>query len=194
MTIFARSFIHNTTMKIYTKTGDKGMTSLIGGTRTRKNDARLEAYGGVDELNAHLGMIRSYPVSGEIARELVEIQQTLFVAGASLATDPAAVEEGKRARLAPGDVAFLERAIDRVEEGLPRLQLFVLPGGHPAVAACHVARTVCRRVERRVIDLGETAPVDEGVTRYLNRLSDYLFVLSRAIARDLGAEEITWKP
>jgi cob(I)alamin adenosyltransferase len=181
-------------MKIYTKTGDKGMTSLIGGTRTRKNDARLEAYGGVDELNAHLGMIRSYPVADEAARELVEIQRALFVVGANLATDPAAVEEGKRARCAPGDVAFLEQAIDRMEEGLPRLQFFVLPGGHPAVAACHVARTVCRRVERRVLDLGEVAPVDEEVARYVNRLSDYLFVLSRRIARDLGVEEIKWKP
>jgi cob(I)alamin adenosyltransferase len=178
-------------MKIYTKTGDKGMTSLIGGTRTRKDSPRLEAYGGVDELNAHVGMIRSHAVGEEVTRELVEVQRALFVVGAILATDAAAVEEAKRARLSPDDVAFLERAIDRMEEGLPRVQLFVLPGGHPAVSACHVARTVCRRVERRVVELGDA---DEEVTRYVNRLSDYLFVLSRRIARDLGVEEITWKP
>ncbi|MDR2131431.1 MAG: cob(I)yrinic acid a,c-diamide adenosyltransferase [Odoribacteraceae bacterium] len=179
-------------MKIYTKTGDKGMTSLVGGTRVRKDSPRLEAYGGVDELNAHVGMIRSLAPGEEVARELVEIQRTLFVVGANLATDAGAVADARRLRCSPDDVAFLERAIDRMEEALPRVSFFVLPGGDPVVAACHVARTVCRRVERHVVALeGE---VDEEVARYMNRLSDYLFVLSRRLARDLNVEEIKWIP
>jgi cob(I)alamin adenosyltransferase len=181
-------------MKIYTKTGDTGKTSLIGGTRARKDSARLEAYGGVDELNAHLGMIRSYPVAGEVAREVVEIQRALFVVGGCLATDTTVVVEEKRLRCTPGDVAFLERAIDRMEESLPPARCFVLPGGHPAVSACHVARTVCRRVERGIVALGAEVEVDEEISRYINRLSDYLFVLSRRVARDLGVEEIKWEP
>ena len=181
-------------MKVYTKTGDAGTTSLIGGTRVPKNDPRLDAYGGVDELNAHVGMVRSYPLPETLRRQLIDIQNTLFVVGANLATDPAAAGNHPPLPCTDEDVTRLEEAIDAMEAGLPPLRYFVLPGGHPAVAACHVARTVCRRVERRVLDLREHAEVDPAVTRYLNRLSDYLFVLSRAIAHELNVEEEKWEP
>lgn len=181
-------------MKVYTKTGDKGMTSLIGGTRVAKNNVRLDAYGGVDELNSHIGMIRSYPIAEECVRQLVEIQNVLFVVGANLATDAGASDLNRKLPCTDEDVAFLERAIDAMEEALPPLRYFVLPGGHPAVAACHIARTVCRRVERRVMDMNEQVPVDEVVLRYINRLSDYLFVLGRKLASDLNVEEEKWVP
>ncbi|MDR1414892.1 MAG: cob(I)yrinic acid a,c-diamide adenosyltransferase [Odoribacteraceae bacterium] len=181
-------------MKIYTKTGDSGQTSLIGGTRAGKDTARLEAYGTVDELNAHLGMIRSLEAGEEIKQELVEIQQTLFVVGASLATDPAKIPPAPRPLLDEGAITFLERAIDLADATLPSSRHFILPGGHPTVAACHVARTVCRRAERRVVALSKEDEVDCNVLRYLNRLSDYLFILARRLSRDLGAEEINWEP
>ena len=181
-------------MKVYTKTGDKGMTSLIGGTRVAKNNVRLDAYGGVDELNSHIGMIRSYPIAEERVRQLVEIQNVLFVVGANLATDAGASDLNRKLPCTDEDVAFLERAIDAMDEALPPLRYFVLPGGHPAVAACHIARTVCRRVERRVMDMNEQVPVDEVVLRYINRLSDYLFVLGRKLASDLNVEEEKWVP
>ena len=181
-------------MKVYTKTGDKGMTSLIGGTRVAKNNVRLDAYGGVDELNSHIGMIRSYPIAEECVCQLVEIQNVLFVVGANLATDAGASDLNRKLPCTDEDVAFLERAIDAMEEALPPLCYFVLPGGHPAVAACHIARTVCRRVERRVMDMNEQVPVDEVVLRYINRLSDYLFVLGRKLASDLNVEEEKWVP
>ncbi|MDR2414778.1 MAG: cob(I)yrinic acid a,c-diamide adenosyltransferase [Odoribacteraceae bacterium] len=180
-------------MKIYTRTGDDGTTSLVGGARARKSSARLEAYGAVDELNAHVGMIRSYPVGKEVIDELVAIQRELFVVGANLATDLPA-DDPKRARCSPDAVAFLERAIDRMTENLPRATRFILPGGDPVVSACHVARAVCRRAERRVVALGEKERVDEEVARYANRLSDYLFVLSRRLTRERGMEEINWEP
>ncbi|MDY4042570.1 MAG: cob(I)yrinic acid a,c-diamide adenosyltransferase [Marinifilaceae bacterium] len=181
-------------MKVYTKTGDKGMTSLIGGTRVAKNNIRLDAYGGVDELNSHIGMIRSYPIAEEAARQLIEIQNVLFVVGANLATDASVSDLKQKMPCTDEDVDFLEKAIDKMDEELPPLKYFVLPGGHPAVSACHIARTVCRRVERRVMDMNEVIPVDEVVLRYINRLSDYLFVLGRKLAHDLGVEEAKWVP
>ena len=181
-------------MKVYTETGDAGTTSLIGGTRVPKNEPRLDAYGGVDELNAHVGMVRSYPLPEALRQQLIDIQNTLFVVGANLATDPAAAGNHQPAPCTDEDVTRLEEAIDAMDAGLPPLRYFVLPGGHPAVAACHVARTVCRRVERRVLDLREHAEVNPVVVRYLNRLSDYLFVLSRAIAHELNVEEEKWEP
>ncbi|WP_294140884.1 cob(I)yrinic acid a,c-diamide adenosyltransferase [uncultured Sanguibacteroides sp.] len=181
-------------MKVYTKTGDKGTTSLIGGTRVPKNNVRLEAYGGVDELNAHLGMIRSYPIPAESMEEIVRIQNILFVVGANLATDTTVSDLKQKLPCTSEDIEFLEKAIDRMDEALPPMKFFVLPGGDPAVSACHIARTVCRRVERRILDMSETIEVDEVITRYVNRLSDYLFVLSRKLAHDLHIEEMKWEP
>ena len=181
-------------MKVYTKTGDKGTTSLIGGTRVPKNNVRLEAYGSVDELNANLGMIRSYSIPAESAKELIRIQDILFVVGANLATDTTVSDLKQKMPCTPDDIEFLEKAIDRMDEELPPLDSFVLPGGSPAVSACHISRTVCRRVERRILDMGETIEIDEVLMRYINRLSDYLFVLSRKLAHDLHIEEIKWVP
>ncbi|MEG0796526.1 MAG: cob(I)yrinic acid a,c-diamide adenosyltransferase [Odoribacter sp.] len=181
-------------MKIYTKTGDKGLTSLIGGTRVAKNSTRLEAYGQVDELNSYLGMIRAFPLSPELLEELVEIQSRLFDVGGNLATDTAAKGIKTKLSVTEADVALLEKAIDRMDKELPSMPYFVLPGGDEAVAFCHIARTVCRRAERRILDLTEETEVDEGVLKYINRLSDYLFILSRKVANDRGVEELKWVP
>lgn len=181
-------------MKVYTKTGDKGTTALIGGTRVPKNNVRLEAYGGVDELNSHLGMIRSYPIEEMSVKELTEIQNILFVVGANLATDTSVSDMRQKMPCTEADVLFLEQAIDRMDAELPPLRYFVLPGGSPCVSACHIARTVCRRVERRIIDMSEEIEVEEVIVRYINRLSDYLFVLGRKLAHDEGLEEVKWVP
>lgn len=181
-------------MKVYTKTGDKGTTALIGGTRVAKNNVRLEAYGGIDELNSYLGMIRSYPIDEQSRKELIEIQNILFVVGANLATDTTVSNLQQKMPCTETDVAYLEEAIDRMDAQLPPLQYFVLPGGDPAVSACHIARTVCRRVERRIVDMSEAIEVEDVIVRYVNRLSDYLFVLGRKLAKDCGLEEEKWVP
>lgn len=181
-------------MKVYTKTGDQGMTSLVGGTRVPKNSIRLEAYGSVDELNCYLGMIRSLVVDQKIAEELANIQMRLFDVGGNLATDP----HGKIQRIPLGveneDVEMLEQAIDRMEAEVPPSRFFVLPGGNEVISFCHIARTVCRRAERRILDLNQETAVEEQVMKYVNRLSDYLFVLSRKLAYDSGIEELKWIP
>jgi cob(I)alamin adenosyltransferase len=180
-------------MKIYTKTGDQGLTSLIGGTRVKKSHLRIETYGTVDELNAHLGLVGDQQVNAGRRDFLRQIQDRLFTIGALLARDP----EKPRMQLPDlleSDIEVLEKAIDALEEHIPPLKVFVLPGGHPAVSFCHIARCVCRRAERSVIALQEESFVEELVIKYLNRLSDYLFVLSRMMAHELGAEEIPWKP
>ena len=181
-------------MKIYTKTGDNGMTSLIGGTRVPKNSARLEAYGSVDELNTYIGMIRSFPLEEQELSELVTIQTILFDVGGNLATDTSV--EGLKIRLGvtEEDISVLEKAMDRMDAQLPPLKSFVLPGGDQAVSFCHIARTVCRRVERRILDMNREFEVDDAVIKYINRLSDYLFVLSRKVANDRGVREINWTP
>lgn len=181
-------------MKVYTKTGDKGTTSLIGGTRVAKNDIRLEAYGSVDELNCYLGMIRSFDIDQKIIEELITIQAILFVVGGNLATDTAVREVDVKLGCKEENVEFLERAIDRMDTELPPLKSFVLPGGNQAVSFCHIARTVCRRMERRILDLNGETEVDGLILRYINRLSDYLFVLSRKVALDAGVDEIKWMP
>jgi cob(I)alamin adenosyltransferase len=180
-------------MKIYTKTGDQGLTSLIGGTRVPKSSLRIDCYGTVDELNSYLGLLRDQDVNAPRRSLLKEIQDRLFTMGASLASDPDK-SKMKIPDLHAEDVALLEREMDRMNEGLPELREFILPGGHPAVSFAHVARCVCRRAERLVIALQADAFVAELVAVYLNRLSDYLFVLSRQMAHDLGVEEVTWKP
>ncbi|TND07621.1 MAG: ATP:cob(I)alamin adenosyltransferase [Bacteroidetes bacterium] len=180
-------------MKIYTKTGDKGQTSLIGGTRVPKHHIRIEAYGTVDELNSWMGMLRDTIADQDVVSLLLEIQDRLFTIGSSLASDPEK-SKMKIPDLREEDITALEQAIDKMNETLPPMRNFVLPGGHPTVSHCHVARCVCRRAERCTIALSEESPVNELVIKYLNRLSDYLFVLSRKLTMDLGAEEKPWKP
>lgn len=179
--------------KIYTKTGDKGQTSLIGGTRLPKHHIRIEAYGTVDELNSHVGQVRDAIHEQELFDLLIEIQDRLFTMGSLLAADP---EKNKMElpKLSENDVTLLEKAIDKMNETLPEMKSFVLPGGHPAVSMCHIARCVCRRAERAVLKLAENESVDELSFKYLNRLSDYLFVLSRKLTKDFNAKEIPWKP
>ncbi|RIV19258.1 cob(I)yrinic acid a,c-diamide adenosyltransferase [Fibrisoma montanum] len=181
-------------MKIYTKTGDKGFTGLIGGRRVSKADLRIDAYGTVDELNAWIGLVRDQPVNSERKAFLKEIQDRLFTIGSELATDPDKAPKRAMPAIIDQDVTQLEQAMDQMDTLLPELRAFVLPGGHESVSYCHLARTVCRRAERLVISLNEEIPVDELVLQFLNRLSDYLFVLSRLMAHELSAEEVTWHP
>ncbi|MFC5412688.1 cob(I)yrinic acid a,c-diamide adenosyltransferase [Larkinella bovis] len=181
-------------MKIYTKTGDKGQTSLIGGRRVSKAHQRIDAYGTVDELNVLIGLVRDQPVNEHWKALLKEIQDRLFTIGAELATDPEKTVNQPLPAIRDSDVTLLEQAMDTMDAKLPPLRAFVLPGGHPSVSFCHLARTVCRRAERLVIALNDEEPVDPLVIQYLNRLSDYLFVLSRSMAQELGAEEVVWQP
>ncbi len=176
--------------KIYTKTGDKGQTSLYGGRRLPKSHIRIDAYGTVDELNSHIGLIRDQ-ISEDALRDLLKnIQDRLFTIGANLASDPE--KEMKVPDILMTDVELLEKAIDKMNETLPDLKNFILPGGHTTVSYCHVARCVCRRAERISVALQQNEPVEEIVLIYLNRLSDYLFVLGRKLSMDLGAEEVAW--
>ena len=179
-------------MKIYTKTGDKGFTSLIGGTRVPKSSLRIECYGTVDELNSHIGLVRDQDINATRRPLLKEIQDRLFTIGSSLAADPEK-SKMKLPDLHAADVTLLEDEMDRLNVDLPELRAFILPGGHPAVSHAHVARCVCRRAERLAIHLGEESFVAELVVVYLNRLSDFLFVLSRTMANELGVEEVTWQ-
>lgn len=181
-------------MKIYTKTGDKGQTSLIGGTRVTKNHLRIEAYGTVDELNSWIGVVRDSIAFDDMQKTLIEIQDRLFTIGSSLATDPEKSPKTQLPDLKESDVLFLEQKMDEMNEELPEMRSFVLPGGHLSVSYSHVARTVCRRSERKVIALAENAFVAPLVQPYLNRLSDYLFVLSRCIGHKLNVNETPWKP
>lgn len=180
-------------MKIYTKKGDKGKTSLIGGTRVPKHHIRIESYGTVDELNSWLGVIRDLTPNESVKSLLKEIQDRLFTVGSSLAADP---EHSKMILpdIKPTDVETLEQDMDRMNESLPELKNFILPGGHLTASYCHVARCVCRRAERLAVELAAQEEVDELVIQYMNRLSDHLFVLARYLAHNDGAEEITWAP
>lgn len=179
--------------KIYTKTGDKGQTSLIGGTRVPKHHIRIEAYGTVDELNSWIGLLRDQSIADDYKTLLLEIQDRLFTIGSTLAADPVK-SKMELPQLKEEDVILLEQSIDKMNEALPEMRSFVLPGGHTIVSYCHVARCVCRRAERCTIHLSETEPVADIVIKYLNRLSDYLFVLSRKLTSDLNAPENPWKP
>ena len=180
-------------MKIYTKTGDKGTTALFGGKRVSKADLRIDTYGTVDELNSYVGLVRDQPVNQIRKNILVEIQDRLFTIGSILATEPGNTKV-KIPSLGLEDVNLLEKEIDLMDTALPPMKSFVLPGGHQSVSFCHIARTVCRRAERLTIALNEAEPVDELVIQYLNRLSDYLFMLSRKMSAELNAEEMPWKP
>ena len=177
---------------IYTKTGDNGTTGLIGGTRVKKDHSRLEAYGTVDELNAHVGMIRSYPLENDTLQTLISIQRQLFSIGSYLATDASASDLRSRITMDESAIGHLENEMDRLESDLPPLHHFVIPGGHPSACQAHICRTVCRRAERRVITLATEMDVHDWVIRYLNRLSDYFFVLSRHLSHHFKSEEIRW--
>ena len=181
-------------MKIYTRTGDDGTTGLIGGTRIKKNNIRLEAYGTVDELNSHIGVVRSHYNEPHADSVLEKIQHKLFVIGAHLATSETDEMVKKQLPVEGADILMLEIEMDKMIDVLPPLNNFILPGGSKATAFCHVARTVCRRSERRIVELGERAKIDPILVKYINRLSDYLFVLSRKISMDLNSPEILWSP
>ena len=178
--------------KIYTKTGDKGTTALIGGTRVPKYDDRIEAYGTVDELNAWLGLISDQEIDKHSKKTLLEIQDRLFTIESHLATAPDAVA-GNLPLLKEEDVLLLENEIDKMNDQLPELSSFILPGGHSIVSYCHLARTVCRRAERLVIKMDTKYSVEPLIIIYLNRLSDYLFVISRYFSQSFGIKERVWK-
>src|SRR5690606_21320623 len=178
-------------MKIYTKTGDTGSTSLFGGKRVSKADLRIEAYGTIDELNAHVGLLRDQDVNKKREAILIEIQDRLFTIGSILAVEPGNTKVKVPALLAD-DISVLEKEIDTMDAQLPPMRSFVLPGGHPSVSVCHITRTVCRRAERLVIALDAVEKVDVLVIQYLNRLSDFLFMLSRKMAQETGATETPW--
>ena len=182
-------------MKIYTKTGDKGTTSLIGGTKVLKSHERIEAYGTVDELNSYIGLCRDLVEQQEIKDVLKEIQDRLFTIGSSLACDPDKETKMKIPDLKEQDILFLEEQMDKMDESLLPLQYFILPGGHATVSHIHIARCVCRRTERLIVMLISSTEEHDGlIIKYINRLSDYLFVLSRYVSSSLHAEEIPWKP
>jgi len=179
--------------KIYTKTGDKGQTSLIGGTRVPKYHERIEAYGTLDELNSFIGHLRDHLTDEHLCAVLLQIQENLFVAESVLATDHNAEIKRSLPLIKEDHVLALETEIDEMNSVLAPLSNFLLPGGHPIVSLCHICRTVCRRAERIIIHLGTEMPVDEVVIRYINRLSDYLFVLARKLAFDNKVPDLPWK-
>jgi len=182
-------------MRIYTKTGDKGKTSLIGGTKVYKSDLRIEAYGTVDELNSFVGLCLDHLRSNNISNVLAEVQDRLFTIGSALACDPEKETKLKIPDLHESDVVLLEKEIDKMNETLPVMKSFILPGGHVIVSTLHVTRTVCRRAERCCVKMEKKEiEIESHIIKYLNRLSDYLFVLARFAAHQLGAEEIPWKP
>ncbi len=180
----------NENWKIYTKTGDKGETSLIGGTRVPKFHDRIEAYGTVDELNSYIGLIRDQLTSKHYQDVLLEIQDRLFTAESLLACDK---EVKTLPKIKEEDVLLLENEIDEMNAELPELHSFILPGGHPIVSHCHIARCICRRTERLIIKLSVNNPVDELIIKYFNRLSDYLFVLARKLCKDSNVPDQVWK-
>ena len=180
-------------MKVYTKTGDKGETSLFGGARVSKGHLRIHAYGTVDELNSYIGLLRDLSPDESRNSELIRIQDRLFTLGALLATER---EEAKKKLpvIIQEDIEYLEESIDTMERSLEPIKTFVLPGGHPTVSYCHISRCVCRRAERICVELSENNKVEEIVIQYLNRLSDYLFVLSRFLTKTLKVKETPWIP
>ena len=187
-------------MKIYTKTGDKGTTALFGGTRVPKHHSRIESYGTIDELNSHIGLIRDQAIDPIHKKVLMEIQDRLFTVGAILATDPekTTLKNGKDRlnipKISESDIKLLEDNMDNMNAALPPMTNFVLPGGHQTVSFCHIARTVCRRAERLASHLNDMEPFQPETLMYINRLSDYLFVLARKLSHELQAEEIKWIP
>ena len=187
-------------MKIYTKTGDKGTTALYGGTRVKKYNLRIDSYGTVDELNSYIGLIKDQEISDTVKEVLLRIQNELFTLGAMLATPPEkeTLKSGKERLNIPkvneNSITFLENEIDKIDEVLPQMTHFILPGGHQAVSFCHVARCVCRRAERLCVELNDEENINSDILKYVNRLSDFLFTLARKLSKDLSVEEIKWIP
>ncbi|MGX1929478.1 cob(I)yrinic acid a,c-diamide adenosyltransferase [Flagellimonas sp. 2504JD4-2] len=181
-------------MKIYTKTGDKGTTALFTGKRVPKHHIRIESYGTIDELNSFLGLVRDQEIDIHSKEVLAHIQNQLFTVGAILATEPSKENRLKIPRISEEDISFLEKEMDQMNEKLPEMTHFILPGGHTTVSYCHIARTVCRRAERMVSYLNENEPLPDNLLSYVNRLSDYLFVLARKLSKDLQAQEVKWIP
>ena len=182
-------------LKIYTKTGDDGTTSLIGGTKVPKSHLRIEAYGTVDELNSYTGLCKDLLTDNQSKTILQEIQDRLFTIGSSLACDPIKAPKMRIPDLKESDVTLLEKEIDKMNKILPEMKSFILPGGHATVSHLHIARCICRRAERCCVRLElESLEVDPIIIKYLNRLSDYLFMLARFVAQQVKAEEIPWKP
>lgn len=181
-------------MKIYTRKGDDGTTGLLGGVRVSKHHARIEAYGNVDELNSYIGLIRDLVANSSHADFLVSIQDRLFTIGSHLAVDPSHQGKMQLPSLSEADVSALETAMDGMDERLAPMKNFVLPGGHATVSHIHIARCICRRAERSVVFLHELSPVETLIMEYMNRLSDYLFTLSRMVAQEFGATETPWIP
>ncbi len=180
--------------KIYTKTGDNGTTSLIGGTKVAKSDVRIDAYGTVDELNSWIGLISDLLNEESLRAELYQIQDRLFTIGSELATDTSKEIKMKLPQLEESDISFLEARIDQMTADLPALKSFILPGGNSTVSSIHIARCVCRRAERLTVAMKQhELHVDGTVIRYLNRLSDYLFTLARFAGKMLGASEVLWR-
>lgn len=180
-------------MKVYTKTGDKGSTGLIGGTRVPKNDIRLEAYGTIDELNSFIGLLCTYIMPDDDLAFLRLVQHNLFVVGSHLATDTSKVELNNASVLSADSISAIEMQIDKLDAQLSELTAFILPGGSSASALCHVCRTVTRRAERRIYEMNSIFCIDEQILVYLNRLSDYFFVLSRYLNKTAEFKEILWK-
>ncbi len=181
-------------LKIYTKTGDQGKTSLIGGTKVAKSSLRIESYGTIDELNSFIGLLIDNLDNKQGKKMLKEVQDRLFTIGASLACDPDKESKMKIPDLNEADIRLLEDEIDKMQSKLPEMKHFILPGGHVAVSTAHIARCVCRRAERACVHLHEAEFVEPLILKYLNRLSDYLFVLARYIGHKLKVKEVIWKP
>lgn len=182
-------------IKIYTKTGDKGQTSLLGGRRVSKGTLRIETYGTVDELNVCTGLLRDHVEEDDVKKILSEIQDRLFTIGSNLAADPAKSEKAPIPDLSESDIELLEKEIDRMESGLPALRHFILPGGAPVISFAHLARVVCRRAERNCIRLNnDEENVPDLIIKYLNRLSDYFFMVARYVGYNAGIPEIAWRP
>ena len=180
-------------LKLYTKTGDDGTTGLVGGGRVKKYDLRLEAYGTVDELNAAIGLIRSNELSEEIIKLLINIQNKLFNIGSRLASDEKGNEFTIDLSITQEHIEELEKVIDKFDDQLPKIRHFVLPGSEIVSSQCHVARTICRRAERRILEYAEKNTVQKEIIVYINRLSDFLFVLARKIAFDKNSNEVKWE-
>lgn len=181
-------------MKIYTKTGDNGTTMLFGGGRVKKYHARINAYGTLDELNAHIGLLKDQNIHPTHQQNLAIIQERLFAIGAHLAVIPQKNQKITLPELYLTDIQHLENEIDTLETQLPPLRNFILPGGHQTVSFCHIARCVCRRAERLIVQIADNEPIQPVIIPYLNRLSDFLFVLARKLTHELNATEIPWIP
>ncbi|MGI9530297.1 cob(I)yrinic acid a,c-diamide adenosyltransferase [Lutimonas sp.] len=185
-------------MKIYTKTGDDGKTSLFGGTRVRKSNLRIDAYGTVDELNSFIGLVKDQVDDEFVTKDLLRIQNKLFALGAMLATpiEKQKLKDGtdrlKIEKVEADEITYLENQMDVMDEDLEPMRHFILPGGHSVVSFCHIARCVCRRAERITVELAESEEINPNIITYLNRLSDYLFVLARKLTKDYKVKEIPW--